>query len=80
MLWEYWIGYWWQEALPGVGFAGEKCNQELERGAFIPTVISCGLGRQSWDLIQEDLGDSQLAELTHWNVLLPGHSPLPIIM
>lgn len=59
---------------------GGRCSQELELGPFIPTVIECGLGRQPWDLIQEDLGESRWAALTHWNVLLPGHSPLLIIM
>lgn len=49
-------------------------------GAIFFTIIYYGLVRQSWDLIQEDLGDSQLPQLIHWNMLLPDFSLLPVFL
>lgn len=35
---------------------------------FIPTITECDLGRQSWNLIQEGLGESQLTQLIEESV------------
>lgn len=46
----------------------KKMQPGMGAWGFIPTITECDLGRQSWNLIQEGLGESQLTQLIEESV------------
>lgn len=61
-------------------FVGESSNQEGDPGCFVLHRHLTRLEEAVWGPHPGRLGDSQLTQLIHWNVLLPAPSLSPALL